>query len=322
MAYHVLIPDNVDPVAAEILTATGEIEVTARKLARDATLDAVAGADGLIIRSATKADAELLAAAPRLKALVRAGVGVDNVDLDAAARRGVVVMNTPGGNTVSTAEHTIALMLALARHIPAAHASMLEGRWDRKAFMGTQLRGKTLGVVGLGRVGSEVAKLGLAFGMNVISHEPCSGLAEAVGISCVELDELYAHADIITLHPALTDETRGMINAGSIAQMKPGVWLINAARGELVDAAALARAIEEGRVGGAALDVYAPEPPPEGYPLVGLPNVVHTPHLAASTREAQQNVAEIAAHLTVDALLHGEYRNVQNPAALGTQVRE
>lgn len=322
MNFHVLIPDNVDPIAAEILAGTGEIEVTARKLTRDETLAAIAGADGLIIRSATQADAELLAAAPRLKVLVRAGVGVDNVDLAEATRRGVVVMNTPGGNTISTAEHTIALLLALARHIPAAHASMLEGRWDRKPYMGTQLRGKTLGVVGLGRVGSEVARLALAFGMKVISHEPCTGLAEAVGISCVELEELYAYADIITLHPALTDETRGMINAESIAQMKPGVWIINAARGELVNAAALARAIEDGRVGGAAVDVYSPEPPPEDYPLIGLPNVIHTPHLAASTHEAQQVVAEIAAHLVADALLHGEYQNVQNPVALGAQVRE
>lgn len=322
MTFHVLIPDNVDPIVVEILTQTGEIEVTSRKLARDATLDAIAGADGLIIRSATKADADLLAAAPRLKALVRAGVGVDNVDLDAATRCGVVVMNTPGANTTSTAEHTIALMLALARQIPAAHASMLEGRWDRKAFMGAQLRGRTLGVVGLGRVGSKVARLGLAFGMNVISHEPCTGLAEAVGISCVELDELYAHADIIALHPALTDETRGMINAESIAQMKPGVWIVNTARGELIDAAALARALEEGRVGGAAVDVYSPEPPPEGYPLIGLPNVVHTPHLAASTGEAQRAVAELAARQMVDALLHGEYQNVQNPAVLGAGIRE
>lgn len=315
MTYHVLIPDRVDTAAVELLRRAGDIEVTAPgRMSREDTLAAIGAADGLIIRSTTRADAELLGAATRLKAIVRAGAGVDNVDLDAATARGVVVMNTPEGNTVSTAEHTFALMLALARHVPAAHQALAEGRWERKAFEGIELRGKTLGIIGLGRVGRAVAQRALAFGMTVIAYMPYTGPEPEV--ESVRLDELLARADFITLHPRLTDETRGMIDAGAIAKMKPGVRIINAARGALVDAHALAAALRSGHVAGAALDVYPQEPPSPDYPLIGLPNVVHTPHLAASTADAQVAVAVLAAEQMAGALLRGEYRNVTNPAAL------
>ncbi len=322
MACHVVIPDNVDQAALDVLAQAGGLTVTAPgKMARAAVLAAVPQADALIIRSGTTVDAEMLAAAPLLKAVARAGVGVDNVDLAEATRRGVVVMNTPGGNTVSTAEHAFALMLALVRHIPAAHQSLKDGQWDRKAFAGSELRGKTLGIVGFGRIGQAIARRAVAFEMAVIAFEPYANeqtyrVRDELGVKLVDLDTLYARADIITLHPALTDETRGMINAQSIARMKPGVRLINAARGGLIAAADLAEAIRRGQVAGVALDVYEPEPPSADYPLLGLPEVVHTPHLAASTPEAQVEVGVEAAHLIVDALLHSRYANVVNPEAL------
>ena len=315
MTYHVLIPDRVDPAAVELLREAGGIEVTAPgRMSREETLAAIGTVAGLIIRSTTQADAELIGMAPRLKAIVRAGAGVDNVDLPAATARGVVVMNTPEGNTVSTAEHTFALMLALARHIPAAHQALAEGRWERKAFEGVELKGKTLGIVGLGRVGRAVAERALAFGMTVIAYMPYS--AADPEIEAVGLDVLLARSDFISLHPRLTDETRGMIDAAAIAKMKPGVRIVNAARGAIVDAHALADALRSGHVAGAAVDVYSQEPPSPDYPLVGLPNVVHTPHLAASTADAQIAVAVLAAEQMAGALLRGEYRNVTNPEAL------
>lgn len=318
MTYHILIPDNVDPAAVELLNQTGGVRATAPgSMSRDETLAAIGDADGLIIRSSTRADAELLSAASQLKVIARAGVGVDNVDLPAATERGIVVMNTPGGNTISTAEHAFALMLALARHIPAAHQSLAQGRWDRKQYIGAELNGKVLGIVGLGRIGQALAARAQAFNMTVIAYEPYTPV-EGLGVEYVELADLYTRADFISLHPALTDETRGMINAASIAQMKPGVRLINAARGALIVEQDLADAVRRGHVAGAALDVYTQEPPSPDNPLIGLPGVVHTPHLAASTYDAQRAVAVQAAELVVDALLHGEYHNVTNPAVLET----
>lgn len=320
MTYHILVPDSVHASAVDVLKgATGLAYTAPGQLTRAELLAAVGDADALIIRSASKIDAEVLAAAPKLKMIARAGVGVDNVDIPEATKRGVVVMNTPDGNTVSTAEHTFGLMLALARHIPQAHASMREGKWDRKSYMGVELRGKTLGVVGFGRIGRAVAKRAIAFEMKVIAFDPyiTADLAADLGAELVSLDDLFARADFITLHALLTDETREMICSESIAKMKKGVRIVDAARGALINEADLAVAIKSGQVAGAALDVFAQEPPPPDNPLVGLPGVVHTPHLAASTDDAQIVVAVEAAQLVVDALTTGQYRNVVNPAVLG-----
>ncbi|MBC6955690.1 MAG: hypothetical protein IT298_04805 [Chloroflexi bacterium] len=319
MPFHVLISDNVDKRAIALLQEKPDLRVTAGgDLSREQTIAALPEADALIIRSATKANAELLGYASKLKVIARAGVGVDNVDLNVATDMGIVVMNTPDGNTISTAEHTMGLMLALARHIPQAHASLSGGAWDRKSFTGLELRGKTLGIVGFGRIGRAVAKRALAFEMNVISYDPfvLPDMAADMGVTMVSLDTLFAQSDFISLHTSVNDESRYMIDAKSIAKMKDGVRLINAARGVLIRDADLAEAIKTGKVAGAALDVYEPEPPAPDNPLIGLPGVVHTPHLAASTKDAQNNVAIDAAQLVIDALLTGRYANVCNPAVL------
>ncbi len=314
--YHILIPDNVDSSAIELLQKVDTFQVNAPgKLSREDALAAVANAHAMIIRSAITADAELLNAAPNLKMIARAGVGVDNVDLQVATERGIVVMNTPDGNTISTAEFAFGLMLALARHIPFGDHSMRQGKWDRKAFMGVELRGKTLGIIGFGRIGQTVAKRALAFDMTVIAHDPFVKQTD-LNVELVDQDTLYSRADFITLHTVITDETRCMINAQSLAKMKPGVRIINTARGALIDDAALAEALNQGKVAGAALDVYHQEPPPQDHPLLNHPNVIHTPHLAASTSDAQIQVAVDAAQQVIDALTKGEYRNVVNPDVL------
>jgi D-3-phosphoglycerate dehydrogenase len=319
MTYHVLVPDQVHPSALDVLKGAPELTFAAPgQMSRADLIAALSSADALIIRSASKVDAEVLAAAHQLKIIARAGVGVDNVDVPEATRRGIVVVNTPDGNTISTAEHTFGLMLALARHIPQGHISMREGKWDRKSFMGVELRGKTLGVVGFGRIGRAVAKRALAFEMHVIAYDPYipADVGADLGVEMVSLDDLFTRADFITLHALLTPETRDMINRDTLAKMKKGVRIIDAARGALIDETALAEAIKSGHVAGAALDVFAEEPPKPDNPLVGLPGVVHTPHLAASTEDAQIVVAIEAAQLVVDALTKGEYKNVVNPAAL------
>lgn len=319
MTFHVLVPDSVHPSAVRILESVADINVTAPgQMKRDETLAAIAEADAMIIRSATKADAALINAATKLKAIARAGVGVDNVDLGAASAKGIAVMNTPEGNTVATAEFAFGLMLALARHIPQAYASMSEGKWDRKSYMGIELRDKTLGVIGLGRIGQALAKRAQAFDMTVVAYDPYlpPQVAQNLGVELIALDDLYGRADFISLHSLITDETRGMINSDSIAKMKKGVRIINAARGPLINDADLADAIKSGLVGGAALDVYAEEPPPAGHSLIGLPGVIHTPHLAASSEEAQVAVAVEAAHLIVAALTKGEFKNVVNADVL------
>ncbi len=319
MAFHILIPDNLSREGIELLQSNPEFRVTTGPLSREEAMAAAADADALIVRSSTKVDAEFLAAAPKLKVIARAGVGVDNIDLAAAAVRGIVVMNTPGGNANAAAEHTLGLMLALARHIPAAHQSLLEGRWDRKKYKGTELRGKTLGVIGLGRIGQTVAAFAQAFGMVVIACDPPipAEVFERCGVARVSLDELFSRSDYITLHAPANEQTRHMIDAGAIARMKDGVRIINAARGSLIDADALAEAIKSGKVAGAALDVYEVEPPPADYPLIGLDGVVHTPHLGASTKEAQVAVAVQAAEQVRDALLRGETRYVVNASLPG-----
>ncbi len=281
MTYKVLVPDNVHPSALEILNAAEGLEVIAPgQMKRDELLAALPEADALIIRSASKIDAEALGVATKLKLIARAGVGVDNVDLTVATEHGVIVMNTPDGNTISTAEMTIGLMLALARQIPQAHITMNDGKWDRKKFMGVELRGKTLGIVGFGRIGRAVAKRALAFEMTVIAFDPYipADVAADLGVELVDLDTLYSRADFITLHAVLTDETRDMINAATLAKMKDGVRIVDAARGALINEADLAAALQSGKVAGAALDVYPAEPPPADDPLIAAAE--RRPHAA------------------------------------------
>ena len=316
MTFHVLVPDNVHQQAIDILRGAAGIRVTAPGLMERADLlDAIVDADAIIIRSGVTADAELIASAPRLKAIARAGVGVDNVDLDVATAKGIVVMNTPGGNTISTAEHAFGLMIALSRHIARGHQSLLEGRWERKALSGVELKGKTLGLIGLGRIGQAIALRAQAFEMRVIARDPYlpPAVAAEIDVPLLSLAELYARADYLSLHALATDETRGMIDTDAIAAMKDGVRIINASRGALIVSDDLAAALKCGKVAGAALDVYEQEPPPADHPLIGLPNVLHTPHLAASTADAQVTVAVEAARLILDYLLKGKAANVCNP---------
>lgn len=318
MTYHVLALDNVDKKAIELLEKTEGFKVTAGNLSREEVIKLLPDADAMVIRSTTQADADLLAHATKLKAIARAGVGVDNVDLEEATKRGIVVMNTPDGNTIATAEYTLGMMLALARHIPAGHRSLDDNKWDRKSFMGIELRGKTLGIVGFGRIGRAVAKRALAFEMTVLTYDPFipAEVVRDLGVESVDLDELYAKSDFITLHSVITDSTKEMINKASIAKMKKGVRIINAARGALINDADLAEALKNGHVAGVAADVFVVEPPPADHPLLHLPNVLHTPHLAASTSDAQINVGIDAAQEIVDALTKGDFKNVCNPMVL------
>jgi D-3-phosphoglycerate dehydrogenase len=273
--------------------------------------------DALVVRSATKVTADALAAATRMKVIGRAGTGVDNIDVPAATRRGILVMNTPGGNTVSAAEHTISLMLALARNIPQAHMSMTRGEWERKKFVGTEVFEKTAGVIGLGKIGREVALRCQGLGMKVLGYDPVlsTEATQKLGIEPVSLDEIFRRSDFISVHTPLSPETRGLLNAKTLALCKKGVRIVNCARGGIVDEAALLDALESGHVGGAALDVYEKEPP-AGNALIGHPRVVVTPHLGASTEEAQEKVAIQIAHQLADALHGRAYGGVVNSAAL------
>jgi len=276
-------------------------------------------ADALLVRSAVKVNADALAKAPNLKVIGRAGVGVDNVDLKAATAAGVLVMNTPGGNAVSVAEHTLGLMLSMARSIPQAVASTKAGKWEKKKFMGTELRGKTLGVLGLGSIGREVLRRAAAFEMRVVAFDP---FVNDVGVTLVTLDELYGQSDYITVHVALTKETQSMLNDTAFAKMKDGVRIVNCARGELLDSAALVRAIESGKVAGAALDVFEVEPPPVGDPLLALEAVYATPHIGGSTEEAQEIVGVRIAEQVAEYLKNGVALNAVNvPAMTAEQYR-
>lgn len=278
----------------------------------------LADAEALIVRSAVKVTKQVLEKAPKLRVIGRAGVGVDNVDLAAATSAGVLVMNTPGGNAVSVAEHTLALMLAMARSIPQANASTKSGKWEKKKFLGNELRGKTLGIVGLGSIGREVARRARAFEMKIIASDPyvTREAIEDVTVDLVDLDTLYQTSDYITLHAALTNETRQMLNRDAFAKMKPGVRLVNCSRGELIDVEALKEAIESGKVASAALDVFSPEPPPPDFPLFALENVLATPHIAGSTEEAQEIVGVRIAEQLAQYLLSGVALNAVNMPAL------
>jgi D-3-phosphoglycerate dehydrogenase len=277
-------------------------------------------ADALIVRSAVQADAALLAHANKLRVIGRAGVGVDNIDLEAATRQGIAVMNTPGANAVAVAEQTIGMMLAMARHLCRADALTHAGKWEKKSLQGTELRGKTLGIIGLGRIGMEVARRARAFAMELVAHDPFVSVtvAKGQGIRLAGLDELYAAADYITLHVGLTPQTVGMINAASLAKMKKGVRLVNCARGELVNEADLSEALKQGHVGAAALDVFAEEPP-RNSPLLALPNVVLTPHVGGSTREAQEAVGVQIAQQVKEYLKHGVIQNAVNVPSVSAE---
>ncbi len=277
-------------------------------------------ADALIVRSAVEVNAQILRGAEKLRVIGRAGVGVDNIDLEAATKAGIAVMNTPGANAVAVAEHTLALMLAMARHIPRADSTTRAGQWEKKSLQGTELRGKTLGIIGLGRIGMEVARRARAFEMKLMAHDPfvSAAVAREMGIQLADLDEVYAAADYLSLHVGLTPQTTGMINAQSLKKMKKGVRIINCARGELVDAAALAAALAGQHVAGAALDVFTEEPP-KNSPLLALDNVIATPHIAGSTNEAQEAVGVQIASQVREYLKRGVIQNAVNMPSLDDQ---
>ena len=315
----VIVLDNVAQEGLDLLEAAEGIEYEVRTgLKGEELRQALAEFDGAILRSGAKITAESLEGNHRLKAIVRAGVGTDNIDKPMATRLGIVVMNTPTGNTISTAEHAFALMLALSRNVAAANQSLVEGRWDRKAYMGSQLADKTLGIVGLGRIGAEFAKRALAFEMRVIGYDPflSAEAATKLGIERVEtVHEMLPMIDYLTVHTPLTPETKNLISTKEIEMMKPGVRLINAARGGIYDVDALVEGLKSGKLGGVALDVYASEPCTDS-PLFGMDNVVCTPHLGASTEEAQTQVAVEAVQLLTNFLLTGEIRHAVNVAAV------
>lgn len=313
MAPRVLISDKLSPLAKQIFEERG-IEVDVKVgLEKEELLEIIGDYDGLAIRSATKPSEKIIAAAKNLKVIGRAGIGVDNVDLKAATQHGVIVMNTPFGNSITTAEHAIAMMMALARNIPEANASTHEGKWEKSKFMGVEVTGKTLGVIGCGNIGSIAASRGLGLKMKVVAFDPFLTAERAVeiGVEKVELDELFGRADFITLHTPLTDKTRNIINAEAIEKMKDGVRIVNCARGGLVDEAALRAALESGKVAGAAFDVFSEEPAKENV-LFNAPNMICTPHLGASTDEAQVNVAVQVAEQMSDYLLTGAITNAIN----------
>ncbi len=312
----VIVADKISEHGVELLKQTGWNIVQTTK---DTLTTELPDADALIVRSATKVTPELLDKGPRLRVVGRAGVGVDNIDLDEATKRGVLVMSTPGGSSVSVAEHTFALLLALVRQLPKFDASMRQGKWE-KSSSGAEVRGKTLGLVGLGRIGGEVATRAKAFDMRVLAYDPyiSEAAAQELNVELVPFEKLLAESDFISLHTAVSPQTKNMINAESIAKMKKGVRIVNAARGELISEADLAAALQSGHVAGAALDVFAEEPP-KNSPLIGLPNVISTPHVAGSTAEAQEELGNQVAVQIRDYLVEGVIRNAVNLPALSTE---
>ncbi len=316
----VLISDKMSERAKEIFDARGIVVDVKTGMSEDELIACIGEYDGLAIRSATKATAKVLAAADNMKVIGRAGIGVDNVDIAAATARGIVVMNTPFGNAITTAEHAIAMMMALARQIPEANTSTQESKWEKSRFMGVEVTGKTLGLVGCGNIGSIVADRAVGLKMKVVAFDPFLGeeRAKEIGVEKVELAELLKRADFITLHTPMTDQTRGIIDAAAIAKTKPGVRIINCARGGLVVEADLKAALESGHVAGAALDVFESEPAKDN-PLFGMENLVCTPHLGASTDEAQVNVAIQVAEQMSDFLLDGTVVNALNMASVSAE---
>jgi D-3-phosphoglycerate dehydrogenase len=323
----IIVCDPISPKGIALLKERPEFDVVVlpKRLSEAELLPLVADATALVVRSETKVTRKVIEAAKQLRVVGRAGVGVDNVDIEAATQHGTVVMNTPGGNTVTTAELSFAMLMALARKVPQAHASMVAGKWDRKLFQGVELQGKTLGVLGMGRIGTEVAKRALAFGMHVVAYDPylTEERARAVGAEFAsELDQVYRQADFITVHMPVTKETKDMLNASAFAKMKPGVKIVNCARGEIVAEADLIAALESNKVAGAALDVYATEPLPADHPYRKQPNLILTPHLGASTEEAQEKCGIEVAEVIAGYLLTGEVRNAVNLPYLDAKTYE
>lgn len=322
----ILISDDLSPEAKTILERIPGAQVDFKPGMKAAELrEVIGGYDALAVRSATKVTAEILASATKLKVIGRAGTGVDNIDLPAASRKGVVVMNAPGGNSVSVAEHTLALLLSLARSVSDASASTRAGKWEKKKFSsGRELQGKTLGVVGTGNIGALVVKRAQAFGMKVIGYDPflSAEAAQKLGIELVELPDLYKRSDALTLHVPLTEQTKNMIAAPQLAAMKPGALIVNCARGGLIDEKALADALKSKKIGGAALDVFEVEPPPADHPLFQCENFIGTPHLGGSTEDAQEKVAVIVCESMVDYLTTGTIRNAVNVSSVTGEVLE
>jgi D-3-phosphoglycerate dehydrogenase len=325
----IIVCDPISPKGIELLKQRPEFNVVVlpKPLPEAELIPLVADAVALVVRSETKVKAKVIEAAKALRVVGRAGVGVDNVDIDAATKHGVVVMNTPGGNTVTTAELSFAMLMALARKVPQAHASMVAGKWDRKELgkVGVELMGKTLGILGMGRIGTEVAKRALAFGMKVVAYDPylTEDRAKAIGAEfAADLDAVYRVADFITVHMPVTKETKEMLNAAAFAKMKPGVKLVNCARGEIVNEADLIAALESNKVAGAALDVFSVEPLPAEHPFRKQPNLILTPHLGASTEEAQEKCGIEVAEVIAGYLLTGEVRNAVNLPYLDAKTSE
>jgi D-3-phosphoglycerate dehydrogenase / 2-oxoglutarate reductase len=319
----ILITDSLAPEGLEIFKNADGFEVDVKVGLKPDELKKICPAyDGWVIRSGTKITADLIEAATNLKVIGRAGVGYENIDADAATKKGIVVMNTPGGNNVTTGEHTIALMMALARHIPQAVASLKSGKWDRNKFVGVEMCNKTIGVIGLGNVGRIVAERAAALRMKVIGYDPfiaAENIAR-MGVEPATLEDIFTKADFITVHVPLTTDTQGLINKAAFAKMKRGVRIINCARGGIVEESDLAEAIQQGRVAGAALDVYVDEPPPPDHPLLSLDQVITTPHLGASTDEAQLNVAIAVAEQMVDFLAKGVVRYAINVPSVSPEL--
>ena len=323
----IVVCDPISPKGIALLQQRPEFEVVVlpKRLSEPELLPVVADAVALLVRSETKVTRKVIESAPKLRVVGRAGVGVDNVDVEAATQHGVVVMNTPGGNTVTTAELSFAMLLALARKVPQAYTSMTAGKWDRKLFQGMELLGKTLGILGMGRIGSEVAKRALVFGMRVIAYDPylTAERARTLGVEFADsVDDVYRVADFITVHMPVTPETKHMLNAAAFTKMKPGVRLVNCARGEIISETDLLAALESGKVAGAALDVFAVEPLPADHPYRKQPNVILTPHLGASTQEAQEKCGIEVAEVVTAYLLTGEVRNAVNLPYLDAKTYE
>jgi D-3-phosphoglycerate dehydrogenase len=320
----VLIADGLNPAGVDALRKQG-LEVDVTPTLPEAELRARIGEyEGLIVRSATKVTRPVIEAGVKLEVVGRAGAGVDTIDVDAATERGVIVMNTPGGNTTAVAEHTFGLLLGLARRLPAADASLKAGRWDKSGLQGIELFGKVLGLVGLGRIGTEVARRAQGFRMQVIAFDPylTREAAERIGVESVELDELLARADFISVHTPLTAETRHLLGEAELVRVKPGVRIINCARGGIIDETALAAAIVSGRVAGAGLDVFEQEPPAPDHPLTRLPQVIVTPHLGAATDEAQAAVALAIAEQVADVLVRGVVVNAVNLPSMDAETHK
>lgn len=314
----IFVADDVSESGLEPLRENFEVEKRTG-LSKEDLIAALDGCEGLIVRSETKVTADVMEAAKTLRVIGRAGVGVDNIDVPAATMRGMVVMNAPDGNTITTAEHTVALLVALARSIPQANSSLKSGKWERKKFIGVELQGKTLGIVGLGRIGRVVASRARAMGMVIVAYDPfiAQDQARDLEIELAPLEDVYKRADFLTVHTPLTAETRGLIDKEVFSKMKKGARIINCARGGLVDETALYEAIKDGTIAGAAVDVFTQEPPPSDHPLLGLEQVIVTPHLGASTTEAQEGVAFTVAEQMRDYLLTGVLRGAVNVPMVG-----